>query len=185
MKLRGNKKRLAIAEIMGTLIMVAITLVAGTAVFGWVNGQAGSSENAYGQSVASNVNFLRESFSVIATIEYSSSCPGGTCQILNITLYNRGEVTLTVSDITIAPVGATTPWIIFNDSTYGPASCLVNAISPDQKVAGNLLRTSALSSTPYQVTIPACDQMNLGQSYDVTIQGLYGNVIHTQVRATG
>jgi flagellin-like protein len=189
MKLRGNRKRLGIAEIMGTLIMVAITLIAGAAVFGWIDGQAGSSENAYGESVAANVNFLKESFSVVATSEFPTSCIGGPCQNLTLVLYNRGEVTFTVSSITIATMPSDpNAWsMVFNMSAYGPAICRVAAITPNQKVVGNLLKTSTLSNPPYQVSIPACwgNQMTAGESYAVTIQGVYGSVVQTMVRANG
>jgi len=185
MKFRRNKKRIAIAEIMGTLIMVAITLIAGAAVFGWINGQAGSSENAYGQSVANNVNFLRESFSVVAT---QVGCNGETCNSLNLTLYNRGDVSLNVSSITIATLpGASPSWSLsFEASSHIDDGCLVPAITPNQKNSSNL-PVSTLSYVPYELTIPAtCSQYMLpGQSYVVTVQGLYSNVIQTQVRAVG
>jgi|GEM_PF-720824 flagellin-like protein len=192
MKLRGSRKRLGIAEIMGTLIMVAITLIAGSAVFGWIDGQAGSSENAYGQSVANNVNFLRESYSVVAT--QVLGCSGGACTSLNLTLYNRGEVSLSVSSITVATLpGASPSWSLsFEASSYPVVlplggNCSVPAIMPNQKAVGNLLAVSTLSYPPYQVTIPACwgNYIVVGQSYIVTIQGLYGNIVQTQVRANG
>lgn len=194
MKLRGNRKRPGIAEIMGTLIMVAITLIAGSAVFGWIDGQAGSSENAYGQSVANNVNFLRESYSIVAT--QVLGCSGGACTTLNLTLYNRGEVSLSVSSITIDTLpGASTSWsepLIFKASpslTTSPlgGNCSVPAVTPNQEVASHLLPVSTLSYPPYQVTIPACwsNYIVVGQSYIVTIQGLYGNIVQTQVRANG
>lgn len=192
MNVRIEKKRVAMAEIMGTLIMVAITLIAGTAVFGWINGQAGSSENAYGQSVASNVNFLRESFSVVATqvLGCSGDANGDPCTSLSLTLYNRGEVSLNVSSITIATLpGANSSWSLTFGASILTGSCPIPAIVPNQKVAGNLLPVSALSSPPYQpyqVTIPGCwgNDMLVGQSYVVTIQGVYSNVIQTQIRAS-
>jgi archaellum component FlaF (FlaF/FlaG flagellin family) len=198
MKFRGCKKRLAVAEIMGTLIMIAITLIAGAAVFGWIDGQAGSSENAYGQSVANNVNFLKESFTAVAT--QVLGCSGGTCNTLNLTLYNRGEVLLNVSSIAIATLpGASPAWsLLFEASSHTVSvplgSCSVPAIAPNQKTADNLLSVSTLSYPPYQVKIPssvACpgapwgNGMVIGQSYIVTIQGFYGNTLQTQVRAVG
>lgn len=93
---------------MGTLIMVAITLIAGAAVFGWIDGQAGSSENAYGQSVASNVNFLKERF-VEVSQSYSGAsggaCSGGSpaqCAGASFWLYNNGQVEFTLYSLRIA-----------------------------------------------------------------------------------
>ena len=106
----GSKKRKAVSEIMGTLIMVTITLIAGAAVFGWVNGQASNSEGAYGQSVANNVNFLRERF-VVVTQSFTGTgtngiCAGGThpyleCLGANFWLYNSGQLGFTLSSLQI------------------------------------------------------------------------------------
>jgi flagellin-like protein len=110
LKLSGHKKRRGLAEIVGTLIMVAITLVAGAGVFGWINGQAGSSENAYGQSVANNVNFLKERFVPVSQTftgaGAGNSCSGGTspnfqCTGVNFWIYNNGQVAFTLYTIQI------------------------------------------------------------------------------------
>lgn len=99
---------------MGTLIMVTITLIAGAAVFGWINGQANSSETAYGASVANNINFLRERF-VIVTQSFAASPPstssacstvGGTspnyeCTLLTFWPYNAGQITFTLYSVRI------------------------------------------------------------------------------------
>ena len=110
---------------MGTLIMVTITLIAGAAVFGWINGQANSSETAYGASVANNINFLRERF-VIVTQSFAASPPstssacstvGGTspnyeCTLLTFWPYNAGQITFTlysvrIQNLTDMPASAT------------------------------------------------------------------------------
>ena len=105
------RKRRAISELMGTLIMVTITLVAGAAVFGWINGQANSSETAYGASVASNINFLRERF-VPVTQSFSGpagaacSTVGGSsphyyCNLFNFWVYNAGQITFQMYTVRI------------------------------------------------------------------------------------
>lgn len=90
--------------------MVAITLIAGAAVFGWINGQAGSSENAYGQSVANNVNFLKERYVVVSQTFTGSgsgnSCSGGNspnfqCTGADFWIYNNGQVGFTLYTIRI------------------------------------------------------------------------------------
>ena len=123
MKLSVNRKRVAVSELMGTLIMVSITLVAGAAVFGWVNGQAGTSESAYGVSVSKNVNFLNERF-VEVTQTFTGTggggaCAGGTspnfqCTGANFWTYNNGQVgftlyTLQIKNLTNIPSGAANP----------------------------------------------------------------------------
>jgi flagellin-like protein len=113
----SSKKRRAVSELMGTLIMVTITLVAGAAVFGWINGQAGSSESAYGASVANNIDFLREHF-VVVTQSFAASPPstslacstvGGSnpnyeCTLLTFWPYNSGQVGFTLYSVRIQNV---------------------------------------------------------------------------------
>ncbi|HEV2138969.1 MAG TPA: archaellin/type IV pilin N-terminal domain-containing protein [Nitrososphaerales archaeon] len=110
MKLSVKKRRVATSELMGALIMIAITLVAGAAVFGWVNGQAGSSENAYGQSAAASANYLREHFSPVTNsftgVGSGNACANGTppnlqCTGASFWLYNNGQLGFTLSTIQI------------------------------------------------------------------------------------
>jgi len=90
--------------------MLVVTLVAGAAAFGWINGQAASSEGAYGQSVANNVNFLNERFVVLTEsfsgIGVGGSCSGGTspnfqCTGSSFWIYNTGQVGFTLYSICI------------------------------------------------------------------------------------
>jgi len=62
---------------------IAITLVAGTAVFGYVRSQANVSELAYGQNVGVTLNFLQERF-VIPLVSYSSNS-------VTVYVYNNGQ----------------------------------------------------------------------------------------------
>jgi flagellin-like protein len=110
LRLLRRGKRAGLSEITGTLIMIAVTLIAGAAVFGWVNGQAGNSETAYGTSVANNVNFLNEKFVEVAQTFTGTGvggvCSGGTspnfrCTGANFWMYNNGRVSLTIYSIQI------------------------------------------------------------------------------------
>jgi len=114
LKLIVNRRRVGVSELLGTLIMVAITLIAGAAVFGWINGQAGTSENAYGASVANNVNFLRERFVIVAQSFAASppstglacstvggSSPNYECTLVTFWPYNSGQVQFTLFSVRI------------------------------------------------------------------------------------
>src|SRR2546422_1157668 len=81
--MRVNRRRRGVSELSGTLMTMAITLVAGTAVFGYVRTQANVSELAYGQNVGSTLNFLQERF-VIPLVSYSSNS-------VTIYVYNNGQ----------------------------------------------------------------------------------------------
>ena len=100
--------------------MIAITLVAAAMVIGWVNGQAGVSEGQYGQDVANNVNYLNEHFEII-NVQFlagnainpvtgytycSGTPPPSVMCALQVTIYNTGNVALSVTQITVTGPGS-------------------------------------------------------------------------------
>jgi flagellin-like protein len=113
----NERKRRAISEILGTLLMVGITLVAGAAVFGWANGQAGASEQALGQSAANQANYYHESFVVVSIqFSYNSGTSTGACKAtggntwcdqVSVAVYNNGQVGLTIQSIVLANASST------------------------------------------------------------------------------
>lgn len=204
MKLSVKKQRVATSELMGALIMIAITLVAGAAVFGWVNGQAGSSENAYGQSAAASANYLREHFAPVTstfTGAGGAACSGApkVCTIANFWIFNNGQLSFTLASLQIqSAVGA--PAGNFLNIIYTPTSftalnsggtslgCAPN--TPGFSVPGtNPIPVGTLSSSAYSVTIPtSCGGVNsitVGQGFVITMTGLYGNVVQYQLTANG
>jgi hypothetical protein len=91
--------------------MIALTIIAGAAVFGWAITQAGTSEGALGQSAAKQANYYSESF-VAVSVQFSynngvttSACPssGGQnwCNQVSVAVYNNGGVGLTVQSINL------------------------------------------------------------------------------------
>ena len=194
MKFRVNKRRRAISEIMGALIMVAMTLIAGSAAFGWINGQARTSETQYGNSVAGGVNFLREHYSIVST-QFSNAggaaCSGSprTCTTATFYVFNNGQLTMNISSIIIQPAGLA--WTLtFKTAAYTQSGCSIPAISPNQKLSGNLLPVNTLSSgsySPFSVAIPGCYNtgMVVGQSYILTLVGVYGSTVQTQQTVSG
>ncbi len=66
-----------------------MTLVAGGALFGYVNGQAANSENKLGASNAANVNFLNERF-VVPQLTFKYTSPMNQ---ITVYLYNNGQLT--------------------------------------------------------------------------------------------
>ncbi len=99
MKIRLRTRRVGISELMGALIMIAITLIAGAATIGWVNGQLAFSSSQIGNAVAGNINYLREN-QVIVTVNYESSTA------VDVWIYNRGQVSLSVNSFLITTVPA-------------------------------------------------------------------------------
>ena len=164
----GSKKRRAVSEIMGTLIMVTITLIAGAAVFGWINGQASNSESAYGQSVANNVNFLKERFVVVTqsfgTSPSGSACSGSPvqCSLMTFWLYNSGQVDFTLYSVRVKSLSSANPLdILFYAGTSagcatGAQNCGFVAFDPTgtTQICSDTAAWSGLSYQPgfYQST---------------------------------
>ena len=118
LRLRARRRRrLAISEVLGSLIMVSITLIAGAAVFGFINGQASNSAQAVGNSAAQGANYLNEK----ETIVYACPSVSGACSSIGspvstaiVYVYNSGAinpetmVSLTAKDNTVGGSCVTT-----------------------------------------------------------------------------
>jgi hypothetical protein len=179
--------------------MVAITLVAGAAAFGWVNGQAASSESAYGQSAAAGANYLREHFAYVTstfTGPGGADCPSAGCTIANIWVFNNGQLAFTLSSLSIMGGNSTFPLNIHftptNFTAYNAAGAALPCVpnTPGFSVPNpNPVPQSTLSQPPYSVTIPtSCPGVNaikVGLGYAITMVGKYGNVVLFQVTANG
>jgi flagellin-like protein len=218
LKLFRGKKRVAINELIGTLIMVAITLIAGAAVFGFVNGQAGTSENQYAQSAANNVNYLKEHF-VIVNVQFTSADCTGTspnryCSQISISLYNNGNVALTLKQLSITNTGTTsaggttvptltatvgetqtTVSLSSGATTYctstssNAQSSNANAVLGSSTVAQSAVPpasyTITLSSAYFSCLSAAPGVFLVGANYQVQGLGAYGSVVTTQITANG
>jgi len=86
---------------MGTLIAVAITLVAGAALVAFVFGETGVSESHYGGQVQTQINALGERFSFVNIYFTCGSPPCTTFTMMVVTVYNSGTIALTLNEITI------------------------------------------------------------------------------------
>jgi hypothetical protein len=99
---------------VATVLLVAITLIAGAALFGYVNAQAAGSENKLGAANAGNVNFLNERF-VVPQVAYAytssttttitsvttSTATLSTGKVVTLYIYNNGELTDSFSEIEV------------------------------------------------------------------------------------
>ena len=201
MKRKLSRNRAAVSELVGTLIMVGITLVAGAAAFGWVNGQAATSEGAYGQNAAAGVNYLQEHFAPITSTFTGTggvACSGtpDVCTVANFWIFNNGRLAFTLSTLQIqSAVGASSFLnIIFTPTTFTAFNAAGASLGCTPSTPGftvpstNPVTIGTLSQSPYSVTIPTCSGLNdivVGQGYVITMTGIYGNVVQFQVTANG
>ncbi|MEM2872890.1 MAG: archaellin/type IV pilin N-terminal domain-containing protein [Nitrososphaerales archaeon] len=89
-----NRIRKGVSPVIATTIIITLTLVVGFAVWSFVNSEAAAASGAFGESTASNVNYLREKF-VITNAAFNSN---GT---ITIWFYNNGAVNTQIKEIYI------------------------------------------------------------------------------------
>ncbi len=188
-------------------MMVAVTLVAGAAVFGFVNGQAASSEGQYGQAVAKNVNYLNEHYEMIN--EYYSNavttCSSGMGCFF-ISFYNNGNVGLTIAQITITN---SSDWCATNSTShpcrvgwfkvsaydngtvraYNKVGAVVSSCTAPvgyTTLTSKVIAENSVPPTTYTVMVPACSNNGVvkGATYTIQAVGFYGNVAKTQIEAS-
>ncbi|TLY12150.1 MAG: hypothetical protein E6K84_07345, partial [Thaumarchaeota archaeon] len=111
-------RRRGVSELTGTLMTIAVTLVAGTTVFGYVRSQANLSELALSQNVGGTLNLLQERF-VIPLVSYTSNS-------VTIYIYNNGQATGKFTQIEVYGPTRSAMDIVY-DTNYAtvstPASC--------------------------------------------------------------
>lgn len=189
MKVRSSvARRRGISELIGSLLTIAITIIAGASVFGYVNGQAGVSERQYGQSVGGTVQFLEERFTVVQ-LNYTSS----SVSSVTIWLYNMGQINLSPVQVLLYNNGRSL-YLLYNATkviTYKPSGCAT--ITPPGSYENPLLWNSktgsglAVSIQTVQkvtLTLPSCaGTFASGATYTVSILGVNGNVVvYSQTR---
>lgn len=205
MELGGRGKRAGIAEITGSLLMIALTLVAGAAVFGWVNGQAGASEGALGQAAAAQANYFHESF-VIVSVQFSYNKGGTTetcqasagntwCNQVSVAVYNNGQVGLTIQSIILTSASSTSasgtsvppldvPFGLTSASagTYNvPSYTCGTTTGPPPAVSENLLQTGVSEPIAQQSTPPTLFTFTLPTACPTTSGILDGALYSVQV----
>ena len=101
-----------------------MTIVAGAAIFGYVNSQAGTASQAYGQQVGNSVQYLEEKFTVVDLAFGSANCGGSTCATVTIWAYNTGAIQLSLYQVRLYGVGSsgTVLNLLYNFSTIGGSS---------------------------------------------------------------
>ncbi len=197
LRLRRIVRRRAISELMGSLIMIAITLIAGVAAFGFVNGQTGNAASQLGNSAAVNENYLREK-STIALVNFDNNT--GATNGLSIYVYNYGAVSLTINSISLqgpacvgilascaSPVAATIVYNRLSNSwtiTGAGLTCVSPSIaglgSPTPIAIGSLARVS-LRFLTCSFVFAASSGTPLTNSFTFNVQGQFGTSASTIV----
>lgn len=178
MLLPRSRKRKGLSELISTLLLVAMTLVAGVAIFGFVNTQAGVSELAYAQSVGASESFLQERF-VASLVSYTSSS-------ITVYIYTNGQIPSQFAQIEVYGPTRSAMDVVYDANhvtVSNPASCrgqTTASSSNENPMLGT--GTSSLSVKVNYVgsivlTLPTCSGLSFqaGNTYFVSLLGRYGN----------
>jgi flagellin-like protein len=175
-------RRRGITEIMATVLMVAVTVITGFAVWGYVNGEAGVASRSYGNSVAANVQFLEERFTIVQV--------GFNTGAVTIYFYNTGSINFQIASVSVYDSAKATIYDIYTSSGVTDqlnSGCSVAAAtveSPvigtgssdfvvDQGAIGSITLTLPTSSMNASCT--GSSSWTAGTTYYVSVTGLYGN----------
>jgi flagellin-like protein len=185
--LRLRRSRKAISELVGSMLAIAITIIAGSAVFGYVNSQAGLTEQQLGAGVGGTVNYLQEKFAVVDVNFISSSS-------VAVYIYNSGRVQLSPVQVYVYDSARSSLYVSYNASEVAYTTPNCGGVSATTSNENPLLwnaQTGSGLSVPVQsfqtltLTLPTCSgaSFSSGASYIFRIVGLYGNVeTYTQTR---
>jgi hypothetical protein len=170
---------------VGSLLAIAITVIAGAAVFSYVNAQAGVSERQYGASVGATVQFLEERFSVVQ-VNYTSSS-------ITIWLFNMGQINLSPVQILLYNNGRSA-YLLYNATkiiSYKPSSCTTAASTTyENPLMWNPKTSTGLavaiqSVAKLTLTLPSCSgaSFSSGTTYTISVVAVNGNVVvYSQTR---
>ena len=184
MKVKLTARRRGVSELVGSLLAIAITIIAGAAVFGYVNTQAGVTERQLGSGVGATVNYLQERF-VVVDMYFASASQ------VTVYVYNNGNIALFPIEIILYNSGRTL-YLTYTASTVAYTAPSCGSFTASTSYENPLLWSTATSSgiqvsiqsfQAITLTLPTCSGASFvsGTTYVVNVVGLYGNnVIYYQ-----
>ncbi len=188
----ANRRRVALSEAIGAVLSIAITVVAGSAAFSFINLQARVSELNYANSVGTTNSYLAENFKVI-DIYFASSTQMG------IWVYNIGNINLQTFSVRVYD-SASLVNVLYNytgtttktdrvfdlraSSTYLHTTCRLAGStyeSPTISTVNTVIQNAQLLLLTIPPTTTNCPSYGAtftsGTTYFVKVTGLYGNVV--------
>jgi len=196
LKLRRLNGRAGISEVVASVLAIALTIIAASGVWSYVNTQAAVSETLLGKSVGATNAFLGEQLKVIdlylGTSTYTTvwifNTGGGTLQLFRIRLYDSAGLINLQYNYTVS---ASTKTDYVYDLRSSLASKCKTAASSYETPTLSSFSLKPINSQSIQVTIPAlqpgCPSFGQllvsGTTYTIIVTGLYGNsVTYFQVK---
>ena len=186
-----NRRRRAISELVASVLLIAITLITGFAVWGYVDGQAGTAEQAYGQSVGATANYLQEKF-VVVSMDLNASSKTAT-----VWLYNNGKVDLQLVQVRLfdsankidllynyTVSGSTKTDYVFDLLSTSPVECKTPASTYESPLLSTVDAGPGTTQS-LKLTIPSTQAgcPSFGQTfssnvvYSAVVLAVYGNTV--------
>src|SRR5579875_3339975 len=94
-----RRSRHAVSDVVGAIILIAVTISVGFAAWAWATGAAVNSEKSYGSAVGNNASYLNENFLIVNT-NFSSTAT----QSVTVWFYNSGNTVVYIKQIWISNV---------------------------------------------------------------------------------
>jgi hypothetical protein len=129
--------KLAVSEVMGAIVMLAVTLTVGFTVWAWARSAASNSEAVFGQSIQNNINCLNQNF-VITNVNFSSS----NNKLVTIWLFNNGQGGLTVASLTIS----NSTGVVYTNTVQQVATTIATGSGNQNKAGQAVIAVSSTSS---------------------------------------
>jgi hypothetical protein len=186
---RRGHRRVAVSELIGAVLAIAITLIAGAATWSFVRSQAVVSEGAIqGNGIATN-NLLSGTFAV-------EDMYFGTSTTATFMIYNTGSLTFQVGSVRLydsaglmnvfynyASTGAAQVAYVSDLRSASPTQCQTSASTYESPQLGSTT-VFATNSRFYTLTIPSASggcpsfgqPFTAGTTYTVVVTATSGNV---------
>ncbi len=158
-KIRKNRRsKLAVSEIIGAILLIAVTLVIGFAAWAWASGAAASSESSLGNSVSCNILYMKENF-VIVNANFSST----NSEKVTVWFYNNGNTTVYIQDL----------WISNSSWSSNPFTGTSQINTCNSGTSTYL--TSIPAGNVSALTVQSSTALTSGSTYQFKALGVYGN----------
>ena len=158
-RLKDKRSRLAVSEVVGATILIAVTLSVGFAAWAWARSAAVNSESSYGNQVGASANYLDENF-LIVNANFTSSAP----QNVTVWFYNSGNTVVYIKQVFISNVtsGSSLQWSNTSLSSLTTSIC-----------SSKCLVLPIKSVVP--ITLKVSTSFMVGVTYQIKALGLYGS----------
>jgi hypothetical protein len=93
----GKKSNLAVSEVMGSVLLMGVTLAVGFAVWAWASNAAIASEKSFGNAVGTNAGCLNLGI-VIVNANFSST----NANLVTLWFYNNGHGAVNITNVQIS-----------------------------------------------------------------------------------